>query len=268
MRRLLILSVLALCLAGCSDDGAAPDDGFDVTVRVTDPAGDPVAGLEITLCSDNEFLLDKQAKPSVRIEFEAAEVADVLLSVVDVAGGHVRTLYDQSLPNPGAFVVQWVGDDDQGVQRPSGRYTARLVATVDGELVFEAERDLLMCLIGYLPVGVTDAAGRIVIDDRRHFPHLYPAVNQLLSTDEDASPRGLIELDETMRFGVHDPVGGTWMSFREEVSGDGDVVVLVWDPPAKAAAPAPAPTLLRDEDPPVLPPASWRLRPPYPNPFN
>jgi hypothetical protein len=107
-----------------------------------------------------------------------------------------------------------IGDDDQGVHRPSGRYTARLVATVDGEVVFAAERDLLMCLTG------------------------------------------------------SHPVGGAWMSFREAVPGAGTGVDLVWDPPAKTATPPRAAAPPWADEPPVVPPAIWRLVPPFPNPFN
>ena len=62
MKRLLCLLLLPVLLVpACGDDDPATpgdDPAFGVTVRVTDTAGDPVAGLDIALISDNDYLQD------------------------------------------------------------------------------------------------------------------------------------------------------------------------------------------------------------------
>jgi hypothetical protein len=69
--------------------------------------------------------------PTTNIRFTiAAQLTDgtfVRLSVYNILGGLVRTLVEQKF-NPGQYVVQWDGRNDQGDSVPSGIYIYQLVS--------------------------------------------------------------------------------------------------------------------------------------------
>ena len=94
MKRLacLLLIVPLLTIPACSDDDpATPADDFQVTVQVTDEAGDPVEGLALSLLSDNPYLLYKSGIAAMSvIEFAQGRECRVVLSVEDVEGRQVR----------------------------------------------------------------------------------------------------------------------------------------------------------------------------------
>ena len=270
MKRILCLLAILCCTSGCGDDGdgTTPVDPFDVTIRAVDPLGNPVADLELGMCSDNPFMQDLQDKAAVSIGFEAAAVAHVLVTIEDIEGTTLRTLYDDALPSSGTYRLLWNGQDEQGVELPSGRYTVRLLATDGAETVFTDTRDMLMCLAipSQYVVGTTDAAGEIVLDDARHFPHLFTN-EHLAAYDENGQQIGWIEFDGVMRLELREPLAGDHMVFRELVVGDDAVVVLVWDP-VHGALDKPRDKALPPAAAAAIPDPEWRLSAPYPNPFN
>lgn len=267
----LLLILPFLMVPACSDDPAAPTDDIRVTVRVRDAAGDPVAGLYLTLLSDNEFLQDdfpdkRGGKASVTIPFTLARYAHIDVTVEDIEGGLITTLAD-SMASAGVHQVVWNGRDDAGVYQPSGRYTVRLVVKDElGTMLHEQTRDMLLATFS-ASVGVTDDGGRLVLTDRRLFPHLYdrPALD---AVDEMGEFMGSFTLSEDMIFRLTDDPQTATQTRRVQVVGDGASVDMVWDPQVRTSAAADATVrapVVQGAD---VPPIGFNLGQPFPNPFN
>jgi hypothetical protein len=266
--RLLSLVAVVLCLgtAACTDDDPVRPQKFAVTVKVVDAAGAPVEGLLMSVTSDNPYLQDgRSAKAATIIPFQMPVPAIAELTIADIEGLVIRRLVDQAVP-AGVHQVVWDGRDQDAVRQHSGRYTARLVLRdleTDAVLFSEAT-DMLMCILDPVrsPVGQTDQAGRIVLTDRRLFPHLYdkPAMN---AVDENGEIAGALTPTAAMIFTLADTANGGAMVFREEVDGP-LTMEFVWN--AK-----PRDQVVRGETMPggpVVPPLEFRLGPVFPNPFN
>jgi hypothetical protein len=233
-----------------------------------DDAGAPVPGLLLGLLSDNPYLQDfKRDKAVVAIEFTIPLSTRVVVRVEDVLGDPVTTLVDGELV-AGRHQVVWNGRDGAGVHQPSGRYAIRMIA-VDPAAengVFEDTIDALMCLLDpeQAPVGVTDAEGRIVLDDARLFPHFFER-EPMEAVDENGEIQGVLQPTAAMVFSLADTANGGLMIFREEVERRSSFQ-FVW----RAIAPAAAgrePKAAEEKDT-IPPPPVFRLGPVYPNPFN
>jgi hypothetical protein len=278
---LLLLIVLAasvwLPACGDDDDPTSPQPSqIVVVVEVTDPAGDPVEGLDLSLTMDTDFFQDKIAlpaagepgRPAVTIPFRVDRLSQVRLSVEDIAGQEVRLLGDQSVP-AGPHHWVWNGMDDQNEGLPSGVYTVRLVVRdpdTDAILLEEAKVILMTILdAGRYSVGTTDRNGRIHLTDRKLFPYLFE-IEDILAVDESGDPRGWIEITPTMRFQLFDLANGGSHRFYRDVTGSATYTVT-WNPPLKGAAAAPE---AMAAVPSGADPASQgnELGQPYPVPFN
>ncbi|NQT61704.1 MAG: T9SS type A sorting domain-containing protein, partial [Candidatus Marinimicrobia bacterium] len=65
--------------------------------------------------------------PSTTIEYELSKQTRVKLTVFNIRGQAVKTLYDE-VNSPGNYDVQWNGMDQQGNQVSTGVYFCRLEA--------------------------------------------------------------------------------------------------------------------------------------------
>jgi hypothetical protein len=271
MKRLTLL-LLAACLVlapACGDDDPATPAPFKVTVTVTDLADQPVEGLFLTMLSDNDHIQDDfpDNKAAVTIRWTMPAAARAILTVEDVAGDHVAALTD-GMAAAGTHQVLWAGRDDADVPRPSGRYTVRMVVRDEqGMILAEQTKDMLMATLR-VPVGATDAAGRLVLTDKRLFPHLWEAPT-MDAVDESGDIMGPLTLDEDMIFRLMNGAGTVTVTRRVQVGPDGAAIAMVWDPPvplAEEPVAAAAPIAARDVGDP--PPVEFELAQPMPNPFN
>jgi hypothetical protein len=268
---LLILMALLL-VSACSDDDPVVPPEFKVTIEVTDPQGDPVEGLDLSLTMDLEFLQDKQdppGRPAVAIPFELDQETIVRLSIDDITGSEVRLLGEQVFP-AGSHTWVWNGLDDKGGRLSSGVYHAHLVVhdvETEQELLDET-KVMFMAIIdpGRFSAGTTDADGKIELTDERLFPALFE-VEDIPAVNENAEIMGTIEITPTTRFFLADLVNGGGHRFYEDITGS-TTIEVTWDP-AKTGQNHAARTMQPADKADVDPvPMQNRLRQPYPVPFN
>jgi len=277
VRKLILsLATAALCLGlgACSDDDPVKPQEFTVTIQVTDPAGNPVEGLRVGLLNDNPYMQDgiAVAKASAAIRFQIPVPCRVQCAIQDIEGQAIREMVDADLP-AGVHQIVWNGRDNADVHQPSGRYTFHMVALQlgTGQQLFEDRTDMLLAMLdtSRVPAGYTDARGRLVLKDRKLFPHLYNRPD-MTATDETGEAMGKLTLTPSMRISLVDESGGGAMRFLKEVSGSG-TLELTWDP-VKGAGPKgsePAtpwfPGVAKTD---TTNPIPFELGPVYPNPFN
>jgi hypothetical protein len=214
---------------------------FAVTIEVKDTAGNPVEGLRVGLLNDMHFLPGSQgaAKAAVAMQFMVAQEARVRYDIRDIEGNEIAVLVDGTLM-AGSHRIMWNGRNSQDEYQPSGRYTAHMVAWQLGTdvLLFEDSTDMLMSLLdtSRVPQGYTDRLGRLILKDRKLFPHLYdrPAME---ATDENGQIMGKIVLTPTMMISLGNEAGDQGMRFKEEIIA-GTVLKLFWDPALASSAPA------------------------------
>lgn len=213
---------MVLCLAGvflwsgCSGEvGLAPTGGaekqrvedqepFEVTIRLVDEQGQPVAGQALGLGNKLPFPTPgphaARSRAQVAIPFRVPVEAQVRISVEDILGQEVRLLVDGYLA-AGQHLVVWNGRDTEGRHLPHGRYTVRLQGQEDPgrEISYEETVDIYMWAFApsQYTVGVTDEDGCLVLTDLRLFPHLFER-DPMVRTDEDAQQLGLFQLNHTM----------------------------------------------------------------------
>ena len=235
MRKLhLSLTLVAMCLlaVACSDDDPVKPAPFAVTIQVTDPAGDPVEGLRVGLVNDHAFFPDgvTAAKASVVIPFRVDVEVQVRLTIEDIEGQVVKGL--DYLARVGSHSWMWNGMDDADVHQPSGRYTAHIVMTnVDtGLLMFEDRTDMLLSMPdpSLVPAGYTDQYGKLVLKEKKLFPHLYDRPD-MTATNENAEAIGTFNLTPRMRISLADTSGGGHMDFMMDVPG-ATTLEVIWDP--------------------------------------
>ncbi|MBE0565340.1 MAG: hypothetical protein IH621_05220 [Krumholzibacteria bacterium] len=269
----ICLAAAGLALAGgCQDDSTGPDDRFVLTVRAVDHEGLPVPDLELQVMMDSSWYQDGRAAAKARTEirWDQPVAAPVTVTVLDVAGGLVRTLFADTV-EAGRHGLIWNGEDESGVHQASGLYYARLVARdASGAVVHDQSQPMYMGLMDFrrMTAGVTDAGGEIVLTDKRLFPLLYGQV-EMDAVDETGQVMGPFPLVHLMRFYLRDPRYDHVERFDHEVLHSGQALVLDWmgvDAPA-AAGPTFA-AALTDTTNPEPPGDGYRLYPPYPNPFN
>lgn len=270
MKRLAwILLPLFLLPAGCGDDDdpVTPVEKFEVTVRVVDEQGAPVAGLALSMVSDNPFLPGAPStKALTHIECTVPTVSQVAMRVEDMEGELVRRLVGGVMV-AGQHMVVWDAKDHDGVHQPSGRFRFIMEAEgIESELAFRDTVDGLLTAY-WVPVDTTDADGLAVLTDRRHFPSLYDT-EPMVAMDESGVPQGWLEPTDDMIFYLADGINSPRVYHRTISSGK-QTLDLVWNVPAPAPAPpaaaGPAPLTKTVIDP---PPTGYTLKPPYPNPFN
>ncbi len=275
--RIMLLSAVALLslISACSDDPASPET-FSLTIRVTDADDLPVEGL--TVCLENEIdphpwgFPAPGGRPVNVVKFDVQDTCDVDMVVRDVLGDVARELVMDYEALPGTHVLAWNGTDADGERVPPGYYEFHMTARADGAVAFRDTVDGFMWLydLDQLAVGVTDANGQLVIDDRRRFPGLFD-LGEMMGRNEDSEPTGVFTAPATVMIALRDLDRGLFMPRTYHDYADGaNVVDLLWDP--EAARPLAAPengevgaTIRRVS---AMPPLEYRLEPPYPNPFN
>jgi hypothetical protein len=276
MRKLrLSLALVALCLlaVACGDDDPVKPEVFAVTVHVTDLAGDPVEGLRVGLVNDHAFFPDgvSKARASVVVPFRVDVEAQARLTIEDIEGQALKGL--DYTARVGSHSWMWNGMDDADVPQPSGRYTAHIVLTnVDtGLWMFEDRTDMLLSNLdpSRVPAGYTDQDGKLVLKDKKLFPHLYDRPD-MTATNENAEAIGEFNLTPQMRISLADTSGGGHMNFMMVIPG-ATTLNLVWDPSLAVSDESTDPgepifpgVALTD----TTPPPSFELGLVYPNPFN
>ncbi len=81
--------------------------------------------------------------PTTSIRYDAAQTADIVITISDLGGRHVRTLMHGSRA-AGSYIVQWDGTGDDGRAVASGVYLCRLLANVGAGESFAAVRKLVL----------------------------------------------------------------------------------------------------------------------------
>ncbi len=61
-----LLFIAILGLVSCSDDDPVTPPQFEVTITVTNPNGDPVSGLDLSLAADLPFYQGEKKSPAKR----------------------------------------------------------------------------------------------------------------------------------------------------------------------------------------------------------
>jgi hypothetical protein len=247
----LLLAVSLVSACGDDGDGGDPAAGdFRVVVQVRDGQDRPVAGLDLALVSDSDLYMDGKTVapaagsrdgalsdpypdpfyPSVIIEFHLDAAGVVRLAIDDIERHEIRSLGEQSR-EAGAYAWWWNGRTDADEPAPSGVYYGHLVIRDPGTDVVTVEERRPMLLARMNPdsgaIGTTDAAGEIVLADRRLFPHLYDP-GDIPATDENGESMGTIVLTPTMRFYLSEP-GGPTQRFDREVTGSA-ILRFTWNP--------------------------------------
>lgn len=134
------LSSDELTVRFCSSDVEIGDYTGTITINTNDPSL-PVIAIPVILHVDGLSAVDETLpsifalgaaypnpfNPSVNIEFAIPHPCRATLSVYDVAGRLVRTLFSGKIP-AGRHVASWDGRDDHGRQAASGTYYYRLDA--------------------------------------------------------------------------------------------------------------------------------------------
>ncbi len=273
MRKLgLFVALAAVCLGvgACDEENPVKPPEFGVTIQVKTPAGDPVEGLRVGLVNDTPYFQDGKdtKKAAVLIQFQMATPAGARISIEDIEGREIRLLVDGLLA-AGRHQVVWNGTDFDGVHQPSGRYSVHLVVREQGtdRLLYEGRKDMLLAMLdsSRVPAGYTDVDGKLVLKNKKLFPHLYDRPD-MTATDETGRTIGTLTLTPTMRVSLVDTLAGRSMGFKEDILA-GTVLDLVWDPPIlKAEASAPARGVSAGQK--DMPPVEFRLESVFPNPFN
>jgi len=239
-KKYLFLALAALCLGvgACTDEDPVKPAEFAVTIQVTDTAGDPVDGLRVGLVNDNPYLPNAKmsGKAATKIQFKVPVTSRVRLTIEDIEGREIRILTDDEL-SAGYHQVVWNGLGSADVHQPSGRYTVHMVAMELGtnRWLFEDRTDMLLAMLDMsrVPAGYTDANGRLVLKDKKLFPHLYD-LPDMSATDENGQIMGKLSLTPLMRISLADENGGGSMWFKEDMI-EGTVLKLVWNPRAATA---------------------------------
>lgn len=113
-----IFVIPLLFLAACSDDGTTPQQSNNLTGRVLDADGEPVADAGILL----DFTLPGKTMPGVEFRFQLEEVSPVKCWIMsDCRTDTVRVLADEVL-EPGSHSFRWDGLDVEGLIVPGGLY--------------------------------------------------------------------------------------------------------------------------------------------------
>ncbi len=266
----LLLAALLFITACDNDDGVSPIT-FSLTIEVVDGDGVPVPGLDMSLAANIPYYQDNAAAPSkaaVIIPFSAAEACSLHIFIEDVTGSNIRILGSHAI-SAGQHRLMWNGNDDAGIHLASGVYTAHYVALhpVTNDTLYDGRVSMYMGLIdtARLDLGPTDVNGRIVLTDKRLFPHLYD-VPVIKATNELAEEIGTINLTNSMRFGFHDPINGGSMRFYEDVTGPG-TLQFVWTGKMDSDESVATVTPLFDDKIPI-PIIVFDLGLPFPCPFN
>ena len=277
MKRILTLWALAAVLTagGCGDDTVTPSNNMNLTINVTNSAGDPVPGAEVLVLMDSPYYQDAGlAKASVQLRWVQPIATRVRLAIEDVAGGRVRALYDDSSA-AGPHAVIWDGRDEEGVHQASGVYYVTLEALDENGDVIASDREpMFMALMSFdrAQVNTTDADGKLVLRDKRLFPSLY-GVEPMTARNENGEAIGSLEITGQTRIYVRDAAHtATWRFTRMIVTPDQtlDLVLTPVKPRDLETAAAPATPAIGPVKGASLPepPTTFELDGPSPNPFN
>ena len=137
--------------------------------------------------------------------------------------------------------------------------------------MFEDTTDMLLSMPdpSLVPAGYTDQDGKLVLEDKKLFPHLYDRPD-MTATNENAEAIGEFNLTPQMRISLADTSGGGHMNFMIDVPG-ATTLDLIWDPSLAVLDGSPVPgerifpgIALTD----TTNPTPFELFPVYPNPFN
>ncbi len=247
----LIVTSALVFLGACNDGGTIVDpEPFHVVLEVVTPSGSPVSGLELGLAPDTPFYQDGKSpvlraslrenglgqprpspfNPVLTIPFEVTQPGTVSIAIEDVAKETVRLLGREAVP-AGSHAWMWNGMEDDGIFAPSGVYYVHLtqVDTETATMMLDVRRPVLLAILypSQRVMGTTDAAGRIVLSDRRLFPYLFD-VEPFPAVNEDGEVIGSITLTPTMRFYFTDPDSGRTLRFDGDVTGSTNLH-FVWD---------------------------------------
>jgi len=275
----LLLPLTLLFLFGCEEDSEPPVDPppFSLEISVFDGVGGAIQGVEAYLHIPLPGLgPDKVRRPATIFRFALADQRGVRFDILDLQGNVVRALYQGELA-AGQHELVWNGTDDgETVFRGTRVFEARLQVFAGETLLYQdsihpvlytgvdAEQQPLL--------GVTDASGTIVIEDRELFPMLDAPID-LPVTNEAGESLGTFSIGDEVEIRFVDPsTQETKVVVAEIVDGRNETGVQMGPVPApdgSATVPAILPPVTPKDVPDVPePPEGFALHPNFPNPFN
>lgn len=116
-----------------------PESASIITYRLKlrDASGESRTFPEITLARDENTALLAEYSPmpnpfseAIEIHYTLLKTADVTLSLHDIFGRNIRTIFQNIHHNSGNFIINWDGNDEQGAKTSSGVYFVCL--TING----------------------------------------------------------------------------------------------------------------------------------------
>lgn len=117
----------------CNNEGSDMSDA-DFTIQlVPKPSGEPIPKDPVisTVEQTRNFLDDPRPNPfnpTTTITFGLKEPAQIMLTIYNVNGAVIKSLYKNEIFKAGTFTLQWDGTNDRGAPVSSGIYFLRLTA--------------------------------------------------------------------------------------------------------------------------------------------
>ncbi|MBD3222769.1 hypothetical protein GF314_16180 [bacterium] len=269
----LMIAGLVVMVACGEDDGdvaGPPAGGFELTLTIVTPDGDPVAGVDVgSTPAMPEWVFpwgpERASRSRLAIPFQLADPCSVTVAITDVTAAVVCTLIHADLP-AGRHTVLWTGRDQDDGRQPPGLYHVEFRArSADGATEVTSRRSVLHAALDtdWWSWGTTDADGLVTVTDRRLVPAFWQP-DSLVAVDEGGNELGVFALTTETWLTLSDGETFQWQVV-DAVDGPQEVQV-VWDP-GNAAAPRAVATdrsPARGGDPEV----PYQLGLPLPNPFN
>jgi len=275
MKRVLALVVWVISVAlfsACSEDSPIvippeEEEDFAFEFLVEDVHGNPVEGIQLTLFNDHDYMQGNAgSRAMIRIPFSLESRIETLVYIKDVEGDTVKTVAHGMLP-AGQHENTWNGRNEAGIHLNSGRYEVHLhLFSDEGATVYADSMGILLSQPDSdFFIGTSDVDGRIVIDDKRHFPQLY-GFSDMYSVDESRVLRGMFNVTSTMHAFFKDPASGQpTMRTVVDIGPETTQLTHIWDPDKAMER---SPQINISEKPVLLDLPANSLGHPYPNPFN
>lgn len=272
MRKILMLSLALILIAGCSEDSVTPEaTPFALNLIVTDAAGERLPGVEVRVDVEIPGWNPALNKSVTAVRFGVAAECELVLNIFDMEGRKVRTLGPEPAMR-GVHIWAVTPDAEGAPLHGTGLYRYEMVASDSTGVRFRDEKIMTQYDsfdFDQRPVlGVTDDLGRISYADKTRFPFLYELGPQP-GRDENNTEVGEFDFSSMAAFTLIDTLTNEKIVVESAVNPGLNIITLVWDEalvpkPRDFTAAAGSGAVKRDD--PL--PFEWFLSQNYPNPFN